>query len=128
LAGAVSNSADVLRSRRFSHSVVARVSGPALCDGQVGIDRRDRRHRQRVEDPAVGQQSAVEHVRRDDAGDGDRGPDGGIDGTALQPHRLAGDQVGRHGRVRDRQAVDGGLAEHVADRVEDLLGAAPRLP
>ena len=40
-------------------------SGPRQADGdgQVGVDRRDRRHRQRIEDAAVGQQPAVEHVR-----------------------------------------------------------------
>ena len=103
----VSSSAVVLRHIRLSHSVVgpgfgvgSARSGRRLAaaqadrDGQVGVDRGDRRHRQRVQDAAVGQQAAVEHVRGDHAGDRDRRPDRRVDRTALQPHRLAGDQVG----------------------------------
>ena len=41
--------------------------------------------------------------------------------TALQPHRLAREQVGGDGGVRDRQLLDRHLAENVADRVQDLL-------
>ena len=89
-------------------------------DGQVGVDGRDRRHRQRVEDAAVGEQAAVENVRGDDAGYGDGCPDRFVHRAPLQPHRLAGDQVGGHRGIGDRQFFDGDLAEDVAHRVEDL--------
>ena len=138
-AALVSSSEDVLRHILFSHSVVrprlgfgrlVAAAGLAAAqadrDGEVGVDRRDRRHRQRVEDAAVGEQASVEHMRCDDAGNRDGCPDRRVDGAALQPHRLAGDQVGRHRGVGDRQLFDGDLAEDVADRVEDLRRPAAR--
>ena len=124
----------VLRHIRVSHSVVALGSAsgswpPASLpleadrDRQVGVDGRDRCHRQRIEDAAVGEQPAVEHVRDDHPGNRDRRADRRVHRTALQPHRLAGDQIGGHRGVRDRQLLDRDLAEDVAHGVEDLLGA-----
>ena len=66
-----SSSADVLLSIRFSHSVVGRGPGagsppPASLPDRLtaivrsAFDSRDRRHRQRVEDAAVGQQPPVQ--------------------------------------------------------------------
>ena len=45
-----------------------------------------------------------------------------VEGTALKPHRLAGQQVGRHRRIGDGQLLDGDRAEDVANGVQDLLG------
>ena len=92
-------------------------------DGEVGVDGRDRRHRQRIEDAAVGQQSSVDGVRRDDSRDCDGRPDRLVDRSALQPHRFAGQQIGGHRGVGDRQFLDGRLAKDVAHRVQDLFGA-----
>jgi hypothetical protein len=117
---------------RFSHSVVGRGSGSvgtglaarqADRDGQIGVDRGDRRHRQRIEDPAVGEQSPVHDMRRDDPGDGNRRPDGLVERPPLQPHRLAGQQVGRDRGVGERQLLDGGRAEDIAHCVEDFFGS-----
>ena len=61
-------------------------------------------------------------MRRDDAGDRDRRADRIIDRTPLQPHRLARDEIGRDRGKGNRQILDGCIAEHVADRVQDLAG------
>ena len=97
-------------------------AGQAHRDGQVCVDSGYRRHGQRIEDAAVGQQPAVENVGHDHPRDRNRRPDRRVDGPALQPHRLPRQQVGADGRVRDRQLFDRDLTEDVADGVEDLLG------
>ncbi len=59
-------------------------------DGQVGVDPGDRRHRQWIQDSAVGQQASVDFVWGDHPGYGDGRPDRRVEGAALKPHRLAG--------------------------------------
>ena len=103
---------------------VARVvSVEADGDRDVGVDRGDRRHGQRVEDASVGEQPAVEFVRGDHPRDRDGRADRLVDRAALKPHRLAGDQVGADRRVRDRKLLDQHLTEDFADLVENLLRA-----
>ena len=48
--------------------------------------------------------------------------DGRLDAPALKPHRLAGQQAGRHRGVGGGQFLDGDRAENVAHLVQDLLG------
>jgi len=95
----------------------------AYGDRQVGVDRCDRSHRKRVEDAAVGEQAAVEQVGLDQSRYGDRGTNGVVDRPALQPDRLARNQIRRHGGVGNGEVLDHDLTEDLADRVEDLLGA-----
>ena len=82
-------------------------------DGEVGVDRGDRRHRQRVEDAAVGEQPPVEHVRCDHAGDRDRRPDGRVDRTTLQPNRFAR----RAGRWKQRCRGSAALRSSTSPRM-----------
>ena len=99
------------------------VAAEADGDGQVGVDRGERRHRQRVEDAAVGEQSAVEHVRLDHAGDRDRRADRRVDRPALQPHRLARDQVRASPRCRGSAAPRSTTSPRISRTASRILSA-----
>lgn len=92
-------------------------------DGQVGVDSGDRCHGQRIQDAAVGEQTAVDLMGGDDSRDGDGSVNGFVERSALKPDRFARQNVGRHRRVGDRQLFDGDRSEDVAYGVQNLLGS-----
>lgn len=80
-----SNRSRVGRASPGGISEVGLHPGDTDGDGEIGVHRRDRRDGQRVGNPAVGEQTAVEQMRRDHPGNGDRRADRLVDGAALQP-------------------------------------------
>ena len=91
--------------------------------GEVGTGGDGRRDGQRVRQPAVRQQPAVEDDGRHEAGERGGRPDRRRHRPVLEPALLAGLEVGGHRGERDRQVLDAGVAEDVGHPGEDLLRA-----
>ena len=120
------------RGRRLPHAGGARVAVEIHADHEVGPEGPRDRHRNRVDQGPVEEESAAAAHRREDARQGVGGAQGLHEAASREPDLLATVEVGGDAGEADRQALDAAIGEVVLEAplqavTGDEAGAEPQV-